>query len=316
MSSNAISARRAAGGGNHTPSAGAGRGTRSLVGLYLSSPLLAGLAAVILVPELIAFGLSLTNNTAGLPTKFVGLHNYSTILTDPSFWNSTEKTAIFVVGGVLAQVVIGLAISLFIARCVRRSAVLIAVALVPTAVSPAVLGIVWKFLFDQDAGPINYLLTLVGIHRISWLAEAGPAMIAVLVSYIWYTVPQVIILLYPAVAAVPNEQFEAARIDGAGRLRTLANVVLPWIWPAMAVALVFRTIIALRAFGEVFVLTQGGPQDATNIFGIYLYQLGFQQFQWGTASALGWIMLILTLAVAAVPMRGLARRMLKPEERQ
>lgn len=298
------------------PGRAAGRPPRrgGLLGLYLSTPLLAGLTLVILVPEVIALGMSFTNQSPGLATRFVGLRNYATILTAGGFWNSVKVTVLFVVFGVAAQLALGLAVSLFLARCVRRTALLIAIVLLPSAVSPAVLGMVWKFLFDQDAGPVNYLLSLVGIGRVSWLADTLPAMLAVLITYTWHTVPQSVILLYPATAAVPRDLYEAATLDGAGRFTTLRRVVLPWIGQAMLVALVFRMMIAMRAFGEVYVLTQGGPDDATNIFGIYLYRLGFQQFRWGTAAAFGWVLLVATLLVAMPAMRGIARRMMAGTE--
>ncbi|CAN5492721.1 N/A [soil metagenome] len=283
--------------------------SNTLLASYLSSPLFLLLGLVILVPEIIAVVMSFTNYAPGLATEFVGFDNYVDVVTDPQFWNAAKNTLVFVVAVVALQIVIALAICMLLARTVKRTAVWLAIVLVPSAMSPAVLGVTWKFLFDQDAGPINYLLGLVGIERVTWFAQPGTAMVAVVIAYVWFSVPSSVILLYPAVSTVPSELYEAAQIDGAGPMRTFTRVVLPTILPAVAVASIFRMIIAIRAFGEVYVLSGGGPSRGTEILGLYLYRIGFEQFEWGRAAAVGIVMLVITVVAASPQIRLLSRQM-------
>ena len=254
--------------------------------------------------------MSFASYAPGIVPQFVGIGNYQRVLGDPQFWTAAYNTLVFVVAVVVLQLILSLGICLLLARAVKRTAVWLAIILVPSAVSPAVLGVTWKFLFDQDAGPINYLLSLIGVDHITWFASGSTAMIAVIVAYVWYAIPSSVILLYPAVSSVPEELYEAAQIDGAGPLRTFGRIIMPTIRPAIAVTLVFRTIIAIRAFGEIYVLTGGGPNRSTETLGLYLYRIGFQQFDWGQAAAVGIVMLVITMIAALPQIRLLARQML------
>jgi multiple sugar transport system permease protein len=119
----------------------------------------------------------------------------------------------------------------------------------------------------------------------------------------------VIIFVYPAIISIPPDYHEAAAIDGASRLQTLWRITLPLISPALLVALVFRTIVAVRVFAEIYVLTKGGPFRATEVLALYLYKEGFTYFSWGSAAAVGWLMLLITMVIALPQIRLLIRQM-------
>jgi multiple sugar transport system permease protein len=153
------------------------------------------------------------------------------------------------------------------------------------------------------------MLYQVGIEAPYWFTNATYAFIALLIVYTWHTIPQIVLFVYPAIISIAPEYHEAAAIDGASKLQVLWYITLPLIRPAMLVALVFRTIFAVRVFGEILVLTNGGPFRSTEVLSLYLYKEGFVYFSWGTAAAVGWIMLIITVVVALPQIRLLIRQM-------
>ena len=292
-------------------SAGLARGSyrsRPSLGLTLALPAFLLLAAVIVIPEAWALVLSLSKSAPG-GTTFAGLQNYRAVLQDTEFWNSVRNTVLFVGVVVALQITLGVAVALLLGQGFPGQGFWIAMVLAPSAMSPAILGTTWKYTFNPDFGPLNFLLGKLGLAQPAWLSDPTVAMVAIVLVYVWNTLPQTFIFVYPALISIPGEYFEAARIDGAGPLQALRHITLPILRPAILVALIFRTIIAVRAFGEIFVLTKGGPFRATEVVSIYLYKEGFVYFSWGTAAAVGWVMLVLTLIIATPQINALTRQM-------
>jgi ABC-type sugar transport system permease subunit len=265
------------------------------------------LAVALVVPELVAIWMSLTNAAPGEPTRYVGLRNYNALFRDPQFWHSVEITAVYVVVVVVLDIMFATAISVLLARNFRRTKLWIALILVPLAVSPATLGPMWKYLFDQNGGMINYALSLIGLRPVPWFSEPAPAFATVVIAYLWHTIPAAFILIYPATIAVPEEYYEAARIDGAAGRSIFWRITLPIISPAIRVATIFSIIWTSATFGEIYVLTQGGPLRSTETLSIFLYQTGFQDFAWGKGAAVGCLMLLFTLFIALPQIRLLGR---------
>lgn len=292
---------------------GAGTGMpifrRPYVGLMLAAPVILLLLVVIVIPEIWAAVLSLTDYHPGQALRFVGLVNYARILQDPNFANALVNTLKFLFFGVLLQMVFGTAFALLLARQFPFQKLWIALILAPSAMSPAILGTTWKYLFNGDFGPINYWLFRAGFEPPYWFTSAGFAFVALMIVYAWNTIPQTFIFVYPALISIPAEFHEAAAIDGVNKWQSFWHITLPLISPALLIALVFRTIVAVRAFGEILVLTDGGPFRSTEVLSIYLYREGFVYFSWGTAAAVGWVILVVTMIVALPQIRILARRM-------
>ena len=281
---------------------------RSL-GIAMIAPVMVLLFGVILIPELWAIVLSLTNYSPTGTVAFVGVDNYTKILGDPYFINSLINTLKFIVFGVALQMVLGTAFALLLSRRFKFQKLWIALILAPSAMSPAILGTAWKYLFNADFGPINYVLYRSGIEPPYWFTNATFAFIALLIVYTWHSIPQVIIFIYPAIISIPPEYHEAASIDGASKLQMLRLITLPLIKPALLVALVFRSIVAVRVFAEIYVLTKGGPFRATEVLALYLYKEGFVYFSWGSAAAVGWLILLITAVIAMPQIRLLIRQM-------
>lgn len=281
---------------------------RSL-GVALIVPILVLLIVVIVIPEVWAIVLSLTNYRPTGAVEFIGVDNYTKVLGDPYFFNALINTLKFIIFGVALQMVLGTAFALLLSRQFRFQKLWIALILAPSAMSPAILGTAWKYLFNADFGPINYALFQAGIEPPYWFTNSTFAFIALLIVYIWHSIPQVIIFVYPAIISIPADYHEAAAIDGANKLQVLRRITLPLIAPALLVALVFRSIVAVRVFAEIYVLTKGGPFRATEVLALYLYKEGFVYFSWGSAAAVGWIILIITMFVALPQIRLLIRQM-------
>ncbi|MAU08318.1 MAG: hypothetical protein CL607_00735 [Anaerolineaceae bacterium] len=284
---------------------------RSAIGLALLLPIFLLIIFVVLIPEIWAIVMSMANYRPGAPITYAGLENYQKILGDPNFKDAFINTIRFVIFGVSLQLVFGTGVALLFSRQFWGQKLWIALILAPMAMSPAILGTTWKYLFNSEFGPINFTLYQMGIEPIYWFTQANYAFAALLLVYTWNHIPGVFILVYPALISIPPELVEAAKIDGANKLNLFWYVILPLIRPALLIALIFRTIISLRAFGEILVLTKGGPFRATEVMSIYLYKEGFVYFSWGTSAAVGVVILIVTIVIASPQIRMLSRQMME-----
>jgi multiple sugar transport system permease protein len=185
---------------------------------------------------------------------------------------------------------------LFASGLLFRRMLLVAV-LAPYAVSEVVAGAMWRFLFDPDIGPISVALTSLGLPILDWSFEPRDAMLMIGLLTIWMHLPFTFIILYAARLAIPQDLYEAARIDGGTPWQLFRRVTVPLLAPAIIVALLFRYIFAFRMFSEVWLLTQGGPVRSTEVLAVYLYREAFTYNAFGTASATAWIMVFASLVL-------------------
>jgi multiple sugar transport system permease protein len=187
---------------------------------------------------------------------------------------------------------------------------LLAAVLAPYAVSEVSAAIMWRFLFDPDMGPVTLALHALGLPGLDWSVSpmAGLALIALL--SIWLNLPFTFVILYAARLSVPRELYEAARVDGTTKLQSFFHVTLPLLRPAILVAMLFRYIFAFRLFAEAWLLTQGGPARTTEVVGVYLYLEAFRYDSFGVAAATGWIMVAVSLVLAAAYLWRLRRGMI------
>ncbi len=238
-----------------------------------------------------------------LPRDFVGFGQYQTILRDSTFWSSVRVTLIFFVVAVSLELLLGyiLATSL---RTNRRSIRAVrALFLLPTIIAPVVAGLAWKFMLLLDLGIVNYLIGLVGIPKVAWLGDTTAAVIAILLIDVWQWTPFVMLILLAGMESLPTEPFEAARVDGASAWQMLRYVTLPLLLPLITVALMFRTFDAIKTFDVVYMVTQGGPGNATSLLSYDIWKKGFFENQLGYAAALSVLMLILVTILARLYFR-------------
>lgn len=222
---------------------------------------------------------------------FVGLANYAELLGDARFREAMAHTAFFTAVSVALELVLGLFLALAMNRAFRGRGVVRAAVLVPWAIPTVVAALLWRFLFDSQAG-------VVFVH-------AWTAWVPVILADVWKTTPFVALLLLAGLQGIPAELYEAAAVDGAGRWWQLRHVTLPLLKPAILVALVFRTLDAFRVFDLVYVLTGGGPGTATEPIALYTFNTLFQDLRFGYGSALSVVVFLVTFALALLYVRGL-----------
>jgi multiple sugar transport system permease protein len=228
-------------------------------------------------------------------SRFAGFENYAFLAVDPRFWSSARTTAVFTLGSVALEVVLGVAAALAIHTQQRGRRVSISLLLLGWAM-PAVVGAkLFEWLYHPAAGLLNVLL---GGHRINWLGDPALALPALILADVWRTMPFVAILCYARLLAIPPDVYEAAQVDGAGRLATLTRITLPLLGRILLLAVLFRTLDALRAFDIMYVLTGGGPAGTTETLTVYAYRSLFQTLQLGFGSAISVVVFALVMVVA------------------
>lgn len=267
--------------------------------LPLVAPVHILILSVIVIPSIFVIWLSLTKSSFGQEPTYVGLENFIRVLSDPAFRSALWNTVLIVVFAVHIELVLGLLVALLFASGLPFRRFLLVAVLAPYAVSEVIAVVMWRFLFDPDAGPVTLALQAIGLPILDWSFEPTHAMILIALLTIWLHLPFTFIILYAARLAISSDLYEAARIDGATPFQAFRRVTLPLLGPAIVVALLFRYIFAFRIFSEVWLLTGGGPARSTEVVAVYLYQEAFSYNAFGTAAATAWIMVVASLLLAA-----------------
>lgn len=234
---------------------------------------------------------------------FVGLSSYADTLQDPDFWGAVGRTVYQVGGTVVLQLFIGLAIALLLNRQFRGVRVVRSVYLIPMMMTPVVVGLVWKMLLNADFGFVNYLLSLVGIGPVNWLGSSLLAMPTIIFVDVWLSTAFVVLIILAGLQSVPDDVQEAATVDGATYFQRLRHVVIPMIKPFIVLAILFRVMDAIKRFDTIFIMTGGGPGQATETLDLYAFFTGFQNFEIGSGARIALIMLVFSLGISVVLLR-------------
>ena len=263
-----------------------------LFGIFLALPILAAFAL-----SFTSFGLRDLDNPIG--TTVVGVQNYTDLLGDPKFWKSLGNTIYFVVVGVPLTLALGLVIANALSRGITRLRTVFRVGYyLPVITSIVAIAVVWRFLLNPDVGLINILLSNLGITGPNWLASSALAMPSIIAMAVWRNLGFAMVVFVAGMQAIPVMLYEAASIDGAGRWQAFRYVTLPMLRPTILFMLVITTIGYLQLFEEPFVMTDGGPLDATLSVTMYMYQQGFEFFHQGYASAIAYVLFVIVAIVA------------------
>jgi multiple sugar transport system permease protein len=247
-----------------------------------------------------------------LGQKFVGFENYSDLFTDPVALNSLTTTVAFVVITAAAEVILGLGMALVLNASFKGRGLLRAVVLIPWAMPTVVSSQMWRFIFNDRYGLFNYVLFGEKTHLyLAPLADPQLAVTAIMVADIWKTSSFAALIILAGLQTIPQELYESAGIDGATVWQKFRHITLPLLKPALLLALLFRTIDALRVFDLVFVMTQGGPADATNVLQFYGYKKSFAEGMIGYGSAISVAVFCLSLLLSVVYIRFLGARILE-----
>lgn len=282
-----------------------------LVPWLLVLPALVALGVTVAGPILHNLWLSLHDwtllETDG-PETFVGLGNYAAILAAPGFRHSLGVTASFTVLAVSLELVLGLGLAIIVNREIHGRRLVRTLLVAPVMATPIVVGLVFRLIWHSEFGVANWLLSLFGLGPVHWLSSPGPAFAAIVVTEVWHNTGFVFLVLLGALQMLPTDPYEAAEIDGATAWQQFRHITLPLLRPAILVALLFRMVFTIRLFDEVWALTRGGPQSATETISVLIYKAAFEQFRMGYAAALSVLLLVFTTALAVLLVRVLYRR--------
>ena len=220
--------------------------------------------------------------------------NYLYALEDDLLWNSIRVTSIFTVASVLASVGLALGLALLLAPGGKFRLTVRTLLILPFAMSPALIGVSWRFMFQPDFGLFKAFFDVLipPLADMDWLGDTTLAMVALVGSDVWHWTPYLTLVLIGGLATVPLDAREAAMIDGAGSWRVFLDVTLPSILPVLAVCLVLKTIFSLKMFDQVYMLTNGGPGNSTQTLAHYIYFNGFKYYNMGYASAVSYLLVI------------------------
>ncbi len=290
---------------------------RARAGRMFVAPNLAAVGVFMLFPLGFSLYMSLQNWDLFRPAKFVGLANYRSLFTgDPLFAIALRNTVVYTVGTVVPTVLISLAVAGVLNRKVKGIGIFRTIVFLPLAVSSVVMAVVWQFVFNTNNGLLNIMLGWIGIGPVPWLVDPKWAMFSLCTVSVWRSVPFATVILLAAMQGVPDNLYEAAKLDGAGELRQFASITVPLIRGAVSFVVVISIIHAFQAFDLVYVLTgrNGGPETATYVLGIMLFQHAFAFLEFGYASALAWVIFGILLVLTVIQLR-LGRRRAAMEER-
>jgi multiple sugar transport system permease protein len=243
--------------------------------------------------------------------SWVGLRNYTRIFQDDLFWLSFRNTAIYAVVGTLLALLVGLAFALLLdVKIGRISNVAAALFTLPWVISPVVAGFAWKWLLNDNFGIVNYWLSSAGIIKqgISWLGDARTALLCVILARVWQFYPFAMVMFLAGLQTIPQEQYEAASVDGATPIKRFYHITLPNLRSVTSVLLLLGVIWSFNDFNMVFVMTRGGPINSSMVLPVLVREISFVRFDLGQGSALSLIVFVLLLALSLVYLKTAERK--------
>lgn len=241
----------------------------------------------------------------GIP--WIGLDNYSSLFSNTEFLNSLRITFSFVVLAIAAEFILGMGLALLLNHDLKGKGIIRSFILLPMMCTNVVIGLTWRLLYNYEFGIINYYLRQLNLVPVEWLSSPNMALTSVILVDVWNTTSFVALLLLAGLQSLPDEPFEAARIDGANSIQSFFYLTLPLLRQTILVALLWRLIDTFRIFDVIYLLTAGGPARATETVSIYIYRYGFQSFNLGLASAASFIMIMILLVIAGLLARSIGK---------
>jgi len=217
---------------------------------------------------------------------FRPLDNLRQLAGDEVFRRALLNTIVFAVAAVCLEMLIGLALAILVSSLSGLKGLVRTTLILPVLMPPVAIGSMWKLMYNLDFGVLNQAVTALGLQPINWLGSSSLALISVIIVDVWHWTPFVFLILFASVEGISKEIIDAARLDGAGNWGIVTRIIVPLIWPPLLVAALFRIIMAFKVFDQVFLLTSGGPGNATEVVSLHLYKVYFQENQLGYGSML------------------------------
>ncbi|MEV5026511.1 sugar ABC transporter permease [Paenibacillus sp. LPE1-1-1.1] len=271
------------------------------MGYLFILPILAGYIIFLFGPIVYAFVMSFTNWSLFGNTAYIGLDNYIYAMRDdPVFWDTVVNTVYFSAGLVPLNIVLSLLLAMLLKRKIWGIGLFRTAIFTPVVVSLVVWGIVWKFIFSTDGGLVNLLIRTFGGTEISWLFSETWTMPTVIVVSALKGVGMNMVIFLAALHDVPKDYYEASKIDGASRWETFKSITLPMITPAVFMITIITVIGSLKVFGQIYVMTGGGPGTSTYVMVFYIFKQAFRSYEFGYASALAFILFSIILVLTLI----------------
>ncbi|MDD5367974.1 MAG: sugar ABC transporter permease [Anaerolineaceae bacterium] len=257
---------------------------------------------------------SVVRDSNWLTAPGVGFGNFNTLLADPNFWQRFQISASFVIPAVIVEFVLGFGIAVLLNNLPKGKEIVSTIIMIPMMLTPVVVALFWRLLFQADIGVINFIIhNVLGLPPVNWLADRHAAIWALVVVDAWQWTPFMMLISLAGLSAVPRYLYEAAEVDRASGWFKFWNITVPMVTPLLMIGLLFRLMDAYKIFELSFVLTQGGPGDFSKGLPFYLYEVAFRQFNTSSASAIGYIMLIVIIALCNLLIRALNRIKSEPQ---
>jgi len=287
------------------------RDNQGRLAFWLLLPAAVAVFGVIVYPILRTLLISFfeVNSALATDTPFVGLQNYIDVLTAPGFWAAMGRTLYFTLVSTALELVLGLIAAGLLNAKLRARWLFRAVVIIPWAIPTIVNAAMWKGIFNAQYGALNAALTQLGIidQYQAWLGDPTLALNMVIVADVWKTTPLVAFFLLAGLTSIPNELYEAAKMDRASWPRIFRTIVLPMLVPSISIVLVLRTVEAFKVFDIIYAMTRGGPVNGTQTVAYYAYTTAFSDQNFGVGAALSYIIVLVILVLTFVYLRMLRR---------
>lgn len=283
------------------------RGRRTITGYLFIMPFILGVMFWVVYPAGMAAWLTFQQWNLITPSKFVGLENFRTMFADKLFWQAVKVTSIYTVFSVPLGLIISFLLALLINTKMRGIAFFRTVYYLPSIVPAVANAVLWAWIFNTDFGLLNAFLNYLGIAKIAWLQETEYALPALILMSLWAAGSAMIIFL-AGLQGIDDMYYEAAKIDGAGRWAQMWHITIPMMSSVIFFNLILGLINSFQVFTAGYLMTDGGPQNATLFYVLYLYRVGFQYLKMGYAAALSWVLFFIILALTLIVFRTVGRR--------
>lgn len=264
-----------------------------LGGLVFIAPALIGTFVFIIIPVICSFGLSFTKWDLLNPIEFVGLDNYAGIFTEPLFYKILLNTIVFAISTSIFGVIIPLILAAILNTKIRGSEFYKTAYFLPFITPMIVIGVIWEWIFDPNIGLLNKFLHL----HINWLYDPHFAMPALILVSVWKLIGYNMVIFLSALSGISQSMFEAAKIDGANEFQTFKNVTIPLLSPTIFFVVIITAISSFQIFDLIYLMTEGGPLDSTNVLVYAIYKNAFEYFNIGKASAIAYVLFVIILVL-------------------
>ncbi|KUJ82979.1 sugar ABC transporter permease [Microbulbifer flavimaris] len=272
-------------------------------------PACAIIGGFVLYPMLHAIAASLTDYNMITESRFVGADNYRKLIKDPFFWNSLGNTLLYLVVVVPFLVIAPIFLALLVNKSLAGIKIFRAIFYLPVITSLVVTGLIWKWVYEEQ-GILNYFLLSTGItdNPVAFLTDPANALFSVMAVTIWTGLGYYMVIYLAGLQSIPRHLYEAAEVEGVSKWQQTIHITIPLLKPSIAIVAVMSSIAAMKVFEEVYVMTQGGPLDATKTLVYFIYQSAFEEFEMGYASAAGVVLFLLTLGLSMINLFVLRKR--------